>query len=100
MKAACDAQPRVAPYDKFKTWCDKYFFLTHRREPRGIGGIFYDWLDSGDFDADFAFTKEVGGAFLDIYPELVRRIPPSRGAKPSARNNWWPRPLCRVQSAL
>ncbi len=73
MKAACDAHAAVAPYDKFKAWCDEYFFLKHRGEARGIGGIFYDWLDSGDFDADFAFTQEVGRAFLGIYPELVRR---------------------------
>jgi coproporphyrinogen III oxidase len=73
MKAACDAHARVAPYDKFKKWCDEYFFLKHRGEMRGIGGIFYDWLDSGDFDADFAFTKAAGETFLDIYPQLVRR---------------------------
>jgi coproporphyrinogen III oxidase len=73
MKAACDAHARVAPYDKFKKWCDEYFYLKHRGEMRGIGGIFYDWLDSGDFDADFAFTQTVGQAFLDIYPRLVRR---------------------------
>ena len=73
MKAACDAHSAVAPYDKFKTWCDDYFFLKHRGEMRGIGGIFYDWLDSGDFEADFAFTQDVGRSFLSIYPELVRR---------------------------
>jgi coproporphyrinogen III oxidase len=73
MKAACDAHAAVAPYDKFKTWCDEYFLLKHRGEARGIGGIFYDWLDTGDFDADFAFTEAVGRAFLTIYPELVRR---------------------------
>jgi coproporphyrinogen III oxidase len=73
MQAACDAHAGVAPYDKFKKWCDEYFFLKHRNEMRGIGGIFYDWLDSGDFDADFAFTKDVGLAFLGIYPELVRK---------------------------
>jgi coproporphyrinogen III oxidase len=73
MKAACDAHARVAPYDKLKKWCDEYFHLKHRGEMRGIGGIFYDWLDSGDFEADFAFTKTVGQAFLDIYPQLVRR---------------------------
>jgi coproporphyrinogen III oxidase len=73
MKAACDAHAGVAPYDKFKKWCDEYFYLKHRGETRGIGGIFYDWLDSGDFDADFAFTKTVGEAFLEVYPQLVRR---------------------------
>jgi coproporphyrinogen III oxidase len=73
MKSACDANARVASHDKFKTWCDEYFHLKHRNEPRGIGGIFYDWLDSGDWDADLAFTKSVGQAFLSVYPELVRR---------------------------
>lgn len=73
MKSACDAHAAIAPYDKYKTWCDDYFFLKHRNEPRGIGGIFYDWHDSGDWEADLAFTQDVGRAFLAIYPDLVRR---------------------------
>jgi coproporphyrinogen III oxidase len=73
MKSACDAHTRVAPYEKYKAWCDDYFYLKHRKEMRGIGGIFYDYLDSGDWEADFAFTQDVGRAFLRIYPELVRR---------------------------
>jgi coproporphyrinogen III oxidase len=73
MRAACDAHSAVAPYEKYKKWCDDYFYLPHRREARGIGGIFYDWHDSGDWDADLAFTKDVGRALLKIYPTLVRR---------------------------
>jgi coproporphyrinogen III oxidase len=73
MKAACGGHNGVADYDKYKTWCDEYFYLPHRNEPRGIGGIFYDHHDSGDWDADFDFTREVGRAFAKIYPELVRR---------------------------
>jgi coproporphyrinogen III oxidase len=73
MQAACDAHAAVAPYPKYKQWCDEYFYLKHRREMRGIGGIFYDYLDGGDWEAEFAFTQEVGRALLAIYPELVRR---------------------------
>ncbi|WP_119389513.1 oxygen-dependent coproporphyrinogen oxidase [Taklimakanibacter lacteus] len=71
MKRACDAHA-VADYAKYKKWCDDYFFLPHRQEPRGIGGIFFDYLDSGDWAADFAFVQEVGKAFRAAYPPIVR----------------------------
>ncbi|OJX51972.1 oxygen-dependent coproporphyrinogen oxidase [Devosia sp. 66-22] len=70
-RAACDAHG--VDYGRYKQWCDEYFFLKHRNEPRGIGGIFYDNHNSGDWNADFAFTQDVAKAFLDIYPALVRR---------------------------
>lgn len=71
-KAACD-QHNSDYYERFKQWCDEYFYLPHRKEARGIGGIFYDYLQSDSWDEDFAFTQDVGRAFLDIYPRIVKR---------------------------
>ncbi len=71
MRAACDAHD-PAHYPRFKEWADTYFYIPHRQVHRGVGGIFYDHLDR-DWDTDFAFTRDVGEAFLAIYPELVRR---------------------------
>ena len=71
-RAACDRHD-PAYYPRFKAWCDRYFFLPHRNETRGLGGIFYDHLNSGDAAADFAFTQDVGRAFLDGYGTIVQR---------------------------
>jgi coproporphyrinogen III oxidase len=72
MRAACAAHA-VADYDRYKAWCDDYFFLPHRNEARGIGGIFYDELEAGGehFAPAFAFTRAVGEAFADVYPRVV-----------------------------
>lgn len=72
MRIPCEAHAGVADYERFKSWCDEYFHLKHRNEPRGIGGIFYDYIWTGDPEADLAFTKAVGEAFLDIYPRILR----------------------------
>ena len=71
LKQACNAHDS-GYYEKFKKWADDYFFLPHRNEHRGVGGIFYDYLDN-DPEAHFAFTRDVGEAFLDMYPKIVRR---------------------------
>jgi coproporphyrinogen III oxidase len=71
LRAACDRHD-PAYYPKFKEWCDRYFYLPHRNEPRGAGGIFFDHHATGDAEADFAFTRDVGEAFLAAYPPIVR----------------------------
>jgi coproporphyrinogen III oxidase len=71
LEAACDSYAADA-YARFKKWADEYFFIPHRGEPRGVGGIFYDYLE-GDFERHLAFTQAVGEAFLDVYPRLIRR---------------------------
>ena len=72
LRGACDAHGADF-YLRFKKWCDDYFYLPHRGEPRGLGGIFYDQHSTGDVEADFAFTRDVGAAFLDAYAAIVRR---------------------------
>ncbi|TCP89915.1 coproporphyrinogen oxidase [Sphingomonas sp. PP-CE-1A-559] len=71
MKAACDAHD-AAHYERFREWAETYFYIPHRKVSRGAGGIFFDHLD-GDFETNFAFTRDVGEAFLDAYPRIVRR---------------------------
>lgn len=71
-KDACDAFD-AEYYPKFKAWCDEYFYLKHRDEPRGVGGIFYDYVNTGNWQKDCAFTQAVGKAFLDAYPRIIRR---------------------------
>ena len=84
-KAACEAHPAVADYAAFKKQCDEYFYLPHREEARGVGGIFYDYL-RGDAEAAFAFSRAVGDAFLDAYRPLVER---RRGEPYGARARRW-----------
>jgi len=78
LAAACASYDSTS-YARFKAWCDEYFFLKHRGEPRGAGGIFFDYLDSGDRERDFTFVRSVGDAFLAVYPAIVR---------PRMRLNW------------
>jgi len=72
LRAACEAHPGPGDYPRYRQWADDYFYIPHRGVHRGVGGIFYDHLE-GDFDANFAFTRAVGEAFLDVYPRIVRR---------------------------
>ena len=72
LKSACDRHD-PGYYETFKAWCDRYFYLPHRQEPRGAGGIFFDHHDTGNAEADFAFVRDVGEAFLDAYPRIIRR---------------------------
>ena len=71
LEHACDGYEPGA-YARFKKWCDDYFFLPHRNEPRGVGGIFFDYVDSGDWERDFAFSRGVGEAFLGVFPAIAR----------------------------
>lgn len=71
MKAPCEAH-ECADYNRYKEWCDEYFFLPHRQEMRGIGGIFFDYLNTDDWSANLAFVQDVGRAFRNVYPDLVR----------------------------
>jgi coproporphyrinogen III oxidase len=71
LRFACDKYG-TDYYARFSKWCDEYFFLKHRNETRGVGGIFYDYHDTGNWDTDFAFTQDVGRAFLEIYPVIVQ----------------------------
>jgi len=72
LKRACDSY-RAGAYAEFKAWCDRYFYLPHRQEPRGVGGIFFDDLAGVDRAADFAFVRRVGEALLEVFPRIVAR---------------------------
>jgi len=100
LKGACDTY-RPDAYAEYKAWCDRYFYLPHRQEPRGVGGIFFDDLASGAVEKDFAFVKAVGEAFLGVYPRIValRKDTPFDD---EAREKLLVKrgTLCRIQSRL
>ena len=91
MEVACRGHA-IADYARYKAWCEEYFYLPHRKEMRGVGGIFYDYLTPGDaeggWEAAFAFTQDVGRAFLEAYPEIVRGTLLRPGTTRTARSNW------------
>ena len=88
LRRACDAHD-ADHYPRFRKWADEYFYIPHRQVHRGVGGIFYDHLE-GDFAANFAFTQDVGRAFLDVFPRIVRRrmALPFTDADIAQRNAW------------
>ena len=97
---ACDAHDTDL-HPKYKKWCDEYFFLPHRDEARGVGGIFYDNHNTGDWEADFAFTKDVGSAFVQVYPDVVRdKMNLAWDTRREADTTCQTWPLCRVQFTL
>jgi len=85
LKAACDAHD-PSYHTRFKKWCDEYFFLKHRGEARGVGGIFYDYLEDGAWEDRFHFTQRIGRAFLDVYPKIVRRHMNKLWTEPQRQN--------------
>jgi len=72
-KAACDSSFGAEAHARYKKWCDEYFFLKHRNEPRGIGGLFFDDLNAEGFERSFAFTRSVGDHFLPAYTPIVEK---------------------------
>jgi coproporphyrinogen III oxidase len=77
-RTICERHPHSASYERYKAWCDEYFFLKHRKEPRGIGGVFFDYLDSSTaqgpgFPGDFEFVRDLGETFLEVYSDILRR---------------------------
>ena len=87
LKAACDAHDAGYYYPRYKTWCDEYFYLPHRGETRGVGGIFYDYLSTGDWERDFAFTRKASAraSSTPMCPIVERHMNMTAGTRPTAR---------------